>query len=87
MIPRRENIQYTTETNGDYFYIMSNENAKNNWLYRIPIPSTLSLDDPARQNWEKLLDKMETVIEVTTFLYISLVILYWWKAFKSVLDI
>ncbi|KAL7749415.1 hypothetical protein RI367_005286 [Sorochytrium milnesiophthora] len=34
---RRENVQYTVETHGDYFYILTNEGAKNNWLFRIRI--------------------------------------------------
>nr|KAJ3421787.1 hypothetical protein HK105_002288 [Polyrhizophydium stewartii] len=68
LIPRREGISYTCDNHGSWFYILTNENAKNNWLYRVPVPTTLP-EPPA--SWEALLALRETVIEHRDFVLIE----------------
>ncbi|KAJ3080651.1 hypothetical protein HK102_002905, partial [Quaeritorhiza haematococci] len=68
LIPRRENIQYTCENHDKHFYILTNEESKNNWLFRVPIPS--SLETPP-ESWEQLLELRETVIEHRDFVLIE----------------
>ncbi|KAJ3214715.1 hypothetical protein HK099_006693, partial [Clydaea vesicula] len=68
LFPRRDNIQYTVESHLDHFYILTNENSKNNWLCRIPVASCL---DSSLTNWETLLDLCETVIEHRDFVLIE----------------
>ncbi|KAI9097186.1 prolyl oligopeptidase [Phlyctochytrium arcticum] len=66
---RQENIQYSVEAHGSYFYILTNENSKNNCLYRTPIPTTLP--DPAAVTEKELLDLRETVVEQRDFVLIE----------------
>ncbi|KAH6594461.1 hypothetical protein BASA50_006708 [Batrachochytrium salamandrivorans] len=68
LFPRKENIQYTCDSHNDYFYILTNQDAKNNWLYRIPVPSSSGSNvDPTVD----LLDQLETVIEHRDFVLIE----------------
>ncbi|KND02431.1 uncharacterized protein SPPG_02895 [Spizellomyces punctatus DAOM BR117] len=68
LFPRRENIQYTCENHGRYFYILTNEDSKNNWLFRMPIPSTPS---KSPSTYEELVELRETVIEHRDFVLIE----------------
>ncbi|KAI9239233.1 MAG: prolyl oligopeptidase [Podila humilis] len=39
VMPRKEGITYSTEShNGEYFFVLTNEDSKNNWLFRTPAP-------------------------------------------------
>ena len=60
LFPRRENIQNTVESHEGYFYVLTNEDAKNNWLYRIPAGSLESIES-----------LRETVIEHRDFVLIE----------------
>ncbi|KAJ3123056.1 hypothetical protein HK098_002239, partial [Nowakowskiella sp. JEL0407] len=68
LLPRRENIQYSCEQKDDYFYVLSNEDSKNNWLYRIPVPTELPLSP---ESIEELIAQRETVIEPRDFVLIE----------------
>ncbi|KAJ3403427.1 hypothetical protein HDV05_007829, partial [Chytridiales sp. JEL 0842] len=68
IFPRRENIQYTCDHHNNHFYILTNENGRNNWLFRIPIPSTVPTDS---QTPESLMSLSETVIEHRDFVLIE----------------
>ena len=82
LFPRRENIQYSCEhqypfifgflliSNSDgYFYILSNENAKNNYLFRIALPQ---IKEFSIENSEQfLLENQEIVIEHRDFVVIE----------------
>ncbi|KAI9001717.1 prolyl oligopeptidase [Gaertneriomyces semiglobifer] len=68
LLPRHEGIQYTCENHGDYFYILTNEESKNNWLFRIPVPDTLPEN---QRNAETLLGMRETIIEHRDFVLIE----------------
>ncbi|KAJ3045887.1 hypothetical protein HDV00_006153 [Rhizophlyctis rosea] len=65
LFPRREGIRYTCENHGNHIYILTNEDSKNNWLFRIPTPTSPT------QNWEDLLTLRETVIEHRDFVLIE----------------
>lgn len=69
LFPRRDKIQYTCENHESHFYILTNEESKNNWLYRIPIPSTLPNGESLTM--EQLIDLRETVIEHRDFVLIE----------------
>ncbi|TPX54034.1 hypothetical protein PhCBS80983_g06067, partial [Powellomyces hirtus] len=66
LFPRRENIQYSVESHGKYYYILTNEDSKNNWLFRIPIPSLCK-----SATGVDLLENRETVIEHRDFVLIE----------------
>ncbi|KAJ3217797.1 hypothetical protein HDU67_007214 [Dinochytrium kinnereticum] len=68
LFPRREHIQYKCEAHEDKFYILTNEDSKNNCLFRIPIPTSLH---PTPQSLDFLLDLRETVIEHRDFVLIE----------------
>ncbi|KAG0250658.1 hypothetical protein BG011_008189 [Mortierella polycephala] len=39
LLPRKEGITYSAESHdGKYFFVLTNENSKNNWLFRTPAP-------------------------------------------------
>ncbi|KAK3820081.1 MAG: prolyl oligopeptidase [Benniella sp.] len=39
IMPRKEGITYSAESHdGEYFFVLTNENSKNNWLFRTPAP-------------------------------------------------
>ncbi|KAG0196925.1 hypothetical protein BGX28_009544 [Mortierella sp. GBA30] len=39
IMPRKEGITYSAESHdGKYFFVLTNENSKNNWLFRTPAP-------------------------------------------------
>ncbi|KAG5461154.1 MAG: prolyl oligopeptidase, partial [Olpidium bornovanus] len=38
LFPRREKIQYTVESHRRFLYVLTNEESKNNWLFRVPFP-------------------------------------------------
>ncbi|KAJ3291401.1 hypothetical protein HK104_006119 [Borealophlyctis nickersoniae] len=67
LFPRAENVKYTCEHHGKYFYILTNEASKNNWLFRIPIPT----DADDQKSPEELLELRETVIEHRDFVLIE----------------
>ncbi|KAJ8329679.1 hypothetical protein BDV3_003684 [Batrachochytrium dendrobatidis] len=68
LFARQENIQYICDSHQDYFYILTNENGKNNWLYRIPIVSNLKTDTATL---EDLRSQREPVIEHRDFVLIE----------------
>jgi len=47
MLPRKQEVEYDASHHGDFFYIRTNENAKNFRLMRTPIAN------PSRENWEE----------------------------------
>ena len=70
LIPRRENTNYVVESHENHLYILTNEDSKNNWIYRIPVPETLN-PPLADNDWENLLELRETVIEHRDFVLIE----------------
>ncbi|KAF9543367.1 hypothetical protein EC957_000958 [Mortierella hygrophila] len=39
IMPRKEGVTYSAESHdGEYFFVLTNENSKNNWLFRTPAP-------------------------------------------------
>ncbi|KAG0237032.1 hypothetical protein BGX31_003747 [Mortierella sp. GBA43] len=39
IMPRKEGVTYSAEShNGKHFFVLTNENSKNNWLFRTPAP-------------------------------------------------
>ncbi|KAJ3135219.1 hypothetical protein HK101_004262, partial [Irineochytrium annulatum] len=64
LMPRREHIQYKTEAHDNSFYVLTNEDSKNNWLFRIPIPTSTTTQD-------ELLALRESVIEHRDFVLIE----------------
>ena len=67
LLPRRENIQYTCENHDGYFYILTNEGAKNNYLFRTPIPPV----DNGQGSLEYVEANQEMVIEHRDFVLIE----------------
>lgn len=65
LFPRKENIQYTCEAHSEHFYILTNEDSKNNWLFRVIIPKIDHV------NADTLLASRETVIEHRDFVLIE----------------
>jgi oligopeptidase B len=49
MLPRRHEVEYDSSHHGDYFYIRTNEGAKNFRLMRTPA------SNPSRENWEEVI--------------------------------
>jgi protease II len=81
IFPRREKVSYTIEhhffTDAEpgsqedrgWFYVMTNENAKNNMLYRVPVPDTAwPVDGMAL---EDALEMRESVIDSRDFVLIE----------------
>jgi len=68
LFPRRDNISYTIESHEEFFYVLTNEDSKNNWLFRVPVPTLIPSGQPA---WEELLEARETVIEHRDFVLIE----------------
>ncbi|RKO88349.1 prolyl oligopeptidase family-domain-containing protein, partial [Blyttiomyces helicus] len=67
LIPRRENIQNRRcESHGSHFYVLTNEDSKNNWLFRVPVP----VADGAA-SWDDLVALRETVIDHRDFVLIE----------------
>ncbi len=48
MLPRQQDIEYDASHHGDFFYIRTNEQAKNFRLMRTPVTN------PNRENWEEI---------------------------------
>ncbi|KAJ3021604.1 hypothetical protein HKX48_008173 [Thoreauomyces humboldtii] len=71
LFPRRDKIQYTCESHGGYFYILTNEETKNNWLFRIPAKIVLASDVSADDRWKQLEEHREMVIEHRDFVLIE----------------
>ncbi|KAJ3103240.1 hypothetical protein HDU97_010304 [Phlyctochytrium planicorne] len=69
LVPRREQIQYTIEAHEDKFYILTNEDCKNNCLIRIPIPT--STPELASKSWDEIMALQEPVIEHRDFVLIE----------------
>jgi oligopeptidase B len=65
LFPRREHVQYTSESHGEHFYTLTNEDSKNNWLFRTLVPKTEPVD------WEAYINSRETVIEHRDFVLIE----------------
>ncbi|KAF8927225.1 hypothetical protein BGZ58_010550 [Dissophora ornata] len=39
IMPRKDGVTYSTESHdGEHFFVLTNENSKNNWLFRTPAP-------------------------------------------------
>lgn len=66
LFPRRDNISCAIEDHEDWFYVLTNEDSKNNWIYRVRIPEKNSTFD-----WEAVLAARETVIEHRDFVLIE----------------
>ena len=49
MLPRRQEVEYDASHHGEFFYIRTNEAAKNFRLMRTPVA------DPSRDNWEEVI--------------------------------
>ncbi|KAF9209013.1 hypothetical protein BGZ49_006706 [Haplosporangium sp. Z 27] len=65
IMPRKEGVTYSAESHdGKHFFVLTNENSKNNWLFRIPVPKQYStpLD---------LISMRETVIPHRDFVLIE----------------
>lgn len=54
--PRERDLEYYAAHHGDYFYIVTNENAINNKLVMAPISS------PGRENWQDVLPHRDDVL-------------------------
>ncbi|KAI1293150.1 hypothetical protein EDD11_008501 [Mortierella claussenii] len=66
IMPRKEGITYSAESHdGEYFFVLTNENSKNNWLFRTPAPKH---DSPSEMD---LLSLRETVIPHRDFVLIE----------------
>ena len=66
LVARSDKIQYTIEHHDGFFYILSNEDVKNNWLFRIPVP-----DSDSQRTWKELDDIRECVVEHRDFVLIE----------------
>jgi oligopeptidase B len=55
MLPRRQDIEYDAAQHGDYFYIRTNESAKNFRLMRTTV------SNPSRENWEEVIPARPSV--------------------------
>ncbi|KAI8905050.1 prolyl oligopeptidase [Gorgonomyces haynaldii] len=66
IFPRREGIHYTVDHHEGHFFVLSNEEGKNNWIYRIPGPELLQMS-----SWEEWIAKRETVIEHRDFVLVE----------------
>jgi oligopeptidase B len=64
LTPRVDRIRYTCEHHGSHFYILTNENGINNWMFRIP-------DTLAGENVEDFESIRETVIEHRDFVLVE----------------
>lgn len=49
MLPRQHDVEYDASHHGDFFYIRTNEGAKNFRLMRTPV------SNPSRENWEEVI--------------------------------
>lgn len=49
MLPRQHDVEYDASHHGDFFYIRTNEGAKNFRLMRTPVAN------PSRENWEEVI--------------------------------
>ncbi|KAG0000066.1 hypothetical protein BGZ79_006350 [Entomortierella chlamydospora] len=65
IMPRKEGVTYSAEShNGKHFFVLTNENSKNNWLFRTPAPKR---DSPPVD----LISLRETVIPHREFVLIE----------------
>ncbi|KAI8924881.1 prolyl oligopeptidase [Entophlyctis helioformis] len=71
LFPRRENVQNTCEHHSGFFYVLTNENAKNKWLYRIPVPMRADRSSQPQQPTDDTQTLRETVIEHRDFVLIE----------------
>ncbi|KXS09897.1 hypothetical protein M427DRAFT_74808 [Gonapodya prolifera JEL478] len=70
LFPKTEGVQVSVEHHGGHFYTLSNrEGAKNNWIYRVPVP-TLH-EDGVDWTEEELMSKAQTVIAEREFVLIE----------------
>ena len=63
LFPRQDKVQYTIEHHDGYFYVMTNEGVKNNWIYCVKAPNG--------ESWQQIKDARETVIEHRDFVLIE----------------
>jgi oligopeptidase B len=71
LVPRRENIQYSCEHHGGYFYILSNEGAKNNYIFRTPVPPPSDQEHSAdfvQENQQVVIEHRDFVLIMLDFL-------------------
>ncbi|KAJ3306087.1 hypothetical protein HDU93_006215, partial [Gonapodya sp. JEL0774] len=68
LFPKTEGVQLKVEHHGRHFYVMSNEDAKNNYIFRVPVPETV---EPAPSTKEALMALAETVINERDFVLIE----------------
>ncbi|TPX30171.1 hypothetical protein SmJEL517_g06209 [Synchytrium microbalum] len=68
LIPRREGMQYSCENHDGWWYILTNDDAKNKWMFRVPVLENLK---PQPQNWEEWYEHRETVIEHRDFVLVE----------------
>lgn len=65
IMPRKEGVSYSAESHdGKYFFVLTNENSKNNWLFRTPAPKR-------REPLADLVSLRETVIPHRDFVLIE----------------
>jgi len=55
LLPRQQDVEYDASHHGDFFYIRTNEGAKNFRLMRTPVA------DPSRNNWEEVIPARPSV--------------------------
>jgi oligopeptidase B len=55
MLPRQHDVEYDASHHGDFFYIRTNEGAKNFRLMRTPV------ENPSRANWEEVIPARSNV--------------------------
>lgn len=67
LLPRRDNIQYSCEHHEGYFYVLTNDGAKNNYIFRTPVPPPNSAEHSA----EFVQENQEIVIEHRDFVLIE----------------
>lgn len=65
LFPKIGSVQYTSESHGDHFYTLTNEDSKNNWLFRTRVQQS----EP--NNFESYIESRETVIEHRDFVLIE----------------
>jgi oligopeptidase B len=66
LFARQENINYTVEHYDGWWYVLTNEDGKNNWIFRVPVSSV-----PKPESAEALLALRETVIDHRDFVLVE----------------
>ena len=54
LLPRRQDVEYDASHHGEYFYIRTNDQAKNFRLMRIPVTRT-AVAAPSSKNWQEVI--------------------------------